>query len=115
MNCIFCQIVDKKIPTPILYEDENVLAFNDIHPQAPVHVLIISKQHLASIDEVSTTSSHLFSAIFQAVQTVSRQLEIAEKGYRCVINTNPEGGQTVYHLHLHLLGGTPLGGSMTGL
>ncbi|MBL7685151.1 MAG: histidine triad nucleotide-binding protein [Deltaproteobacteria bacterium] len=112
-DCIFCKIVNGDIPSQSVYEDEEVVAFKDLHPQAPVHVLIIPKKHYSSLNEVEENSNTM-SALFKAAQTVTKQLGIADKGYRSVINTQSDGGQTVFHLHLHILGGTLMGPSMVG-
>jgi histidine triad (HIT) family protein len=113
-DCIFCKIVKGEIPSKVLYEDENILAFNDINPQSPIHALIIPKKHYSTLNDLDANSADLMKNIFQAAKTIAHQLGIAEKGYRCVINTNREGGQEVYHLHLHLLGGRQLGSTMVG-
>ena len=113
-DCIFCKIVKKEIPCQNVYENDEVLAFKDISPQAPVHILIIPKKHHININDVDAESSKIFSHLYQAAQIVAQKMGIDQKGYRCVINTNPEGGQTVYHLHLHVLGGQQMGPSMVG-
>ena len=106
-ECIFCKIADGDIPADFVYSDENVVAFRDVNPQAPVHILVIPRQHYASsasVDKPSVWSSLLDSAVKAA-----RSLGLEEKGYRMVINTGEQGGQTVPHLHLHLLAGRNLG------
>ena len=113
-NCIFCQIIEGKIPSQKVYEDGEIFAFKDITPQAPVHILVIPKRHFSNLNELDEKSTPLISRIFQAIQKLVKDLNIAEKGYRVVINTNPEGGQSVYHLHWHLLAGRQLGPSMVG-
>ncbi len=113
-NCLFCKIIKNEIPGSILYEDEEVLAFKDLHPQAPVHILVIPKKHFSTLNDVEIASTKIFTSLLQAAKTIAHQLGISEKGYRCVINTHPEGGQSVYHLHLHLLGGAQMGPSMVG-
>lgn len=100
--CIFCKIVKKKIPSSIVYEDDKVLAFNDVAPQAPVHVLIIPKAHVASLAEVKDT---VLSDIFQVVNRIAAEKGIARTGFRTVINNGRAAGQAVDHLHIHLLGG----------
>jgi histidine triad (HIT) family protein len=102
-HCVFCKIVHKEIPSTIVYEDDQVLAFNDIHPAAPVHILIIPKEHLESVEEVPA-GSPLVSLLTERAVTIAKQLNLRE-GFRLVINNGDNGGQTVYHLHLHLLGG----------
>lgn len=113
-DCIFCKIVKGEIPCTKVYEDVEVLAFKDISPQAPVHVLVIPKKHFMNANEVDSESAELFSHLYKAAQIVAQKSGIDQKGYRCVINTNPEGGQTVYHLHLHVLGGQQMRPSMVG-
>ena len=105
MNCLFCQIVEGKIPSQVAFESGDVLGFHDIHPQAPVHVLFIPKHHLAGVDELNSKNQAQFLALFAAANQVARDLKIHEKGYRLVLNCKSDGGQTVDHLHLHLLGG----------
>ncbi|MBI1909262.1 MAG: histidine triad nucleotide-binding protein [Deltaproteobacteria bacterium] len=113
-DCIFCQIAAKKIPVPLVHEDETVVAIKDKFPQAPVHLLVIPKKHVTGLNELSEKELSLISHIFSVAQKLSRQFKIAEPGYRTVFNTNPQGGQSVFHLHLHILGGKQLGPSMVG-
>ena len=113
-QCIFCQIVEGKIPSQKVYEDEEILAFNDITPQAPIHLLLIPKNHFSNLIEVDENSFSLVSNIFKTIRKLAHELNISEKGYRIVVNTNLEGGQSVYHLHWHLLAGRQLGPSMVG-
>lgn len=112
--CIFCQIVEGKIPSQKVYEDDEIFAFKDITPQAPVHLLIIPKKHFSNLNEVNEESLGLIQKIFKTIQQLAIEFHVAEKGYRVVVNTNTEGGQSVYHLHWHLLGGRQLGPSMVG-
>jgi histidine triad (HIT) family protein len=102
--CLFCKIVSNEIPAQRVYENDHVLAFPDIHPQAPVHVLIIPKRHIASHAQALPSDAALWGEVFAAAGEVTRQQNL-DNGYRLVINTGPDGGQTVDHLHLHLLGG----------
>ena len=102
-HCIFCKIIAKEIPSHIVYEDDRVLAFTDIHPAAPTHVLVIPKEHVESVEEVPAGSPIVSLLAERAVQ-IAKQLNLRE-GFRLVINNGDNGGQTVYHLHLHLLGG----------
>jgi len=104
MDCLFCKIASGAIPVKRLYEDGNVLAFPDINPQAPVHILIIPKQHLASLAHSTPEDAAMLGHLISAAGEVARAQNLA-KGYRLVINTGPDGGQTVDHLHVHLLGG----------
>ena len=103
-HCIFCKIVNKQVPANVVYEDDQVLAFKDIRPAAPIHVLLIPKAHVDSVAELPSGSKMMSILTEKAVQ-VAGQLGLAPKGYRLVVNSGDDGGQTVYHLHLHLLGG----------
>lgn len=103
--CLFCKIVEKKIPATIFYEDDQILVFADIEPRAPVHQLLIPKQHIASLNEIDETAISLMGHLYLTAAAMAKKLGIAETGYRVVTNCNEAGGQTVYHLHLHLLGG----------
>ena len=102
-DCIFCMIAEKQIPSNIAYEDEKILAFHDLEPQAPVHVLIIPKKHIASLDDVQDEDQELMGYIMTKVKVVAEQVGL-DNGYRVVINTGEDGMQTVKHLHVHLLG-----------
>ncbi len=108
MDCIFCKIISGDIPSKKVYEDESVYAFYDINPMAPVHVLIIPKQHIASINEVTAENSSVIAHIYEVAAKLAAELGIAESGYRVVSNCGADAGQTVFHLHFHLLGGTKL-------
>jgi histidine triad (HIT) family protein len=105
---LFLKIINKEIPTRIVYEDEVCLAFHDISPQAPTHVLMIPKKEIRSMAEVSTEDKELLGHMMFKCSEVAATLGVAEKGYRLVINTNSWGGQTVYHLHIHILAGRSL-------
>ena len=105
-DCIFCKIAGKEIPSTVVYEDDMVLAFKDLEPQAPVHVLVIPKKHVASVAELKAEDKELTAHILvDVIPQLARELGVAEKGFRVVANTGDEGGQTVKHLHFHLLGG----------
>jgi len=108
MDCIFCQIVAGKIPSEILYQDEKVIAFRDINPQAPIHLVIIPKRHIPSLTHLSEEDSPLIGHMVNAANELAKKEGIAESGYRLVINCGKQGGQLVPHLHLHLLGGRRL-------
>jgi histidine triad (HIT) family protein len=108
MDCLFCKIVSGAIPVTRLYEDEHVLAFPDIHPQAPTHILIIPKQHIASHAHAAAADKEMLGHMMFAAGEIARAQHL-DNGYRLVINTGPDGGQTVDHLHVHLLGGRPMG------
>ena len=105
MDCIFCKIVTQEIPATIIYEDNLVMAFDDLHPQAPVHKLIIPKAHIATVNDLDEGHQLLIGHMVLTAQTLAKELNIAEDGYRLVLNCNPQGGQEVYHIHAHLLGG----------
>jgi len=107
-DCLFCKIASGAIPVTRLYEDEQVLAFPDINPQAPVHILIIPRQHFASLAHTAPEDAGLLGHLLAAAAEIARQQNLT-KGYRLVINTGSDGGQTVEHLHVHLLGGRHLG------
>ena len=107
-ECLFCGIVGKTVPAKLVYEDAETVAFCDIHPQAPVHVILVPRRHLARISEAVPSDAPLIGQLVLAANTVARQLGLAEDGYRLVINCNAHGGQTVYHVHVHLLGGRPM-------
>lgn len=109
MDCIFCKIIEGTIPSKKVFENESVLAFHDIQPAAPVHVLFIPKKHIVSMNDMESEDWHLLEEIHKAAQQVARELGIADTGYRLVNNCGKEGGQVVYHLHYHLLGGKKLG------
>lgn len=108
-DCLFCEILNDHIPSKKVYEDEWVYCFEDIHPEAPVHVLLIPKQHISSANELNGENSFLVAKVFEAAAVVAKRLGIAENGYRIVNNCGADGGQTVEHLHFHLLGGRNLG------
>lgn len=108
-NCIFCKIVKKELPASIVYENDNVLAFKDINPHAPVHILIVPKKHIESVNEVEDGDRETLGEIFLAAKEIAKNEGIAEKGYRLITNTGKDGGQLVRHLHTHLLGGKKLG------
>ncbi len=107
-NCIFCQIVAGKIPSQILYQDEKVIAFRDIAPQAPTHLLIIPKRHIPSLAHLSQAESPLIGHMVNIANQLAKREGIAESGYRLTINCGKQGGQLVPHLHIHLLGGRRL-------
>ncbi|SFS12504.1 histidine triad (HIT) family protein [Dyella sp. OK004] len=104
-DTIFGKIIRREIPADIVYEDDDVLAFSDLNPQAPVHVLFVPKRAIASLDEAKASDAELLGKLLLAAAAYARQLGLAEQGYRTVINCNEHGGQTVFHLHVHLLAG----------
>jgi histidine triad (HIT) family protein len=104
-ECLFCKIVKRELNTEILYEDDQVLAFKDIDPQAPIHLLIIPKKHIPTLLELQEKDKELVGHIYQVATQLAREYGIAEDGFRVVSNCNKQGGQSVYHIHFHLLGG----------
>jgi histidine triad (HIT) family protein len=108
-DCIFCKIVEGSLPSTKVYEDDDVLAFRDIQPAAPVHVLIIPKKHIPTMNDVTEEDGALVAKIFAVARKIAADLGVAESGYRLVNNVNRDGGQIVYHLHVHLLAGRKLG------
>jgi len=108
MDCIFCQIVAGKVPSEIIYQDEAMIAFRDINPQAPTHLVIIPKRHIPSLAQLTEAESSLVGHVVSTANHLAKGEGIAESGYRLVINCGKEGGQLVPHLHLHLLGGRKL-------
>jgi len=108
MDCIFFIFVKKEIPSKILYEDERVIAFEDIKPVAPVHVLIIPKTHIPSVDHLEAKNKELIGELILVAQKIARKQGVADSGYRLVFNIGKDAGQTVDHLHLHLIGGERL-------
>lgn len=105
MTCIFCKIAAGEIPATKLYEDEHVVAFRDINPVAPTHVLVIPHKHIPTINDLESEDAELVGRMFLTARELAAELGLAEQGYRLNINTNAGAGQTVYHIHLHLLGG----------
>lgn len=108
MNCIFCKMAAGEIKPDVVYEDDSVLAFRDMNPQAPTHVLVIPREHIETLNDVTDAQGRLIGRLYAAVRKIAAQEGIADSGYRTVFNCNAEGGQSVYHLHLHLLGGRPM-------
>ena len=104
-DCIFCKILSGEIPSTRVYEDEDILGFEDIHPVAPVHILLIPREHLTSLDEADDSHGPLLGRIMLVAAKLAREKGIAKSGYRVLTNCNADGGQEVFHLHFHLLGG----------
>lgn len=111
MNCLFCKIIAGEIPSTKVYEDDKILAFRDIAPQAPTHILVIPKQHIGGVDELNGNNAAVVSHIFAKIAEIAKQ-EGLENGYRVVSNVGEDGGQTVRHLHFHILGGKKLNTEM---
>ena len=107
--CIFCKIVAGEIPSKKVYEDDLILAFNDIEPQAPVHVVIIPKEHIESANMITSENSKVIAYIFETIPKLAKELGVAESGYRVINNCGVDGGQTVPHIHFHLTGGRQFG------
>ncbi|MFQ3573153.1 MAG: histidine triad nucleotide-binding protein [Thermodesulfovibrionales bacterium] len=104
-NCIFCKIVQKEIPSKIVHEDDKVLAFEDINPQAPIHILVIPKKHIPTIFDCAEDDYLLISHIYKVINKIASDKGIVQRGFRVVTNCNAEAGQTVYHIHFHIFGG----------
>ncbi|MFN3237496.1 MAG: histidine triad nucleotide-binding protein [Pseudomonadales bacterium] len=109
-DCLFCKIVAGDIPADKVYEDERILAFNDISPQAPTHILVIPKEHIATVNDLAPEHSDLIGHMVLSAQKIAKEQGLADDGYRLIMNCNEQGGQTVYHIHLHILGGRQLRG-----
>ena len=108
-DCIFCKIANKEIPSEIVYEDDLVIAFKDLSPTAPHHILVIPKQHISSANDLTEDNAEVVSHIFLTVAKLAKEFGFAQNGYRVVNNCGKDGGQTVQHLHFHLLGGREFG------
>lgn len=106
-NCIFCKIVEKKIPSTIVYEDASAVAFRDVNPQAPTHILIVPKEHIPDIHSITAEDRERIGHLFHVAQIIASRLGLERNGYRMVINNGRDAGQTVFHIHLHLLAGRP--------
>lgn len=104
-NCVFCKIISKDVPADIIYQDQTVTAFWDKHPVAPVHILIVPNHHIDSVNQIQEENEQTIGHLFTIAKQIARQQEIDQAGYRLVVNTGPNAGQSVFHLHLHLLGG----------
>jgi len=104
-DCLFCKIRDGEIQGDIVFENDDVLAFNDVNPQAPVHVLIIPKKHISTVNDMDAGDEVIMGKLFSVAQMIAAQQGVADDGYRLVVNCNEKAGQTVFHIHMHLLGG----------
>ncbi len=107
-DCLFCKIAQRAIPGDIVYEDSDLLAFSDIHPAAPTHLLIIPKRHIATVNDLADADAGLVGAMVLRGIALAKERGIDGPGYRLILNCNPQGGQTIYHIHLHLVGGRQL-------
>lgn len=105
MDCLFCKIVKGEVPAKIVYRDDLVVAFDDISPQAPQHKLIIPQKHISTINEFTSEDNELIGHMVQTARLLAKEMNVAEEGYRLVVNCNPGAGQTVFHVHVHLMGG----------
>jgi len=108
-NCLFCKILAGEIPADIIYESDTAIAFRDINPQAPTHALIIPRKHIATINDIEAEDEAIVGSLFSAAREIAGQEGLSNEGYRAVMNCNEAAGQTVFHIHLHLLGGRDLG------
>lgn len=106
-ECLFCKIRDGAIPTDLIYEDDDVLAFHDVNPQAPVHILVIPRKHISTVNDVDIEDGDelIMGKLFTVAQTIAAEKGVSDDGYRLVVNTNKQAGQTVFHIHMHLLAG----------
>ena len=109
-NCIFCKIIEKKIDSDIIFEDDDLIVIKDIRPKARVHLLVMPKKHIKNYNEVQVEDTELLGKLMFTAKKMAKKMGIDESGYKIVINTNKEGGQIIYHLHIHVLGGEPLMG-----
>lgn len=104
-GCIFCKIANREIPAKLVFEDEQIIAFEDINPQAPIHILLIPKEHFSSLKEIPEEKKELLSLLLLKARQIAHDKGMAEKGYRIVLNTGKDSGQEVFHIHFHLIGG----------
>jgi histidine triad (HIT) family protein len=107
-NCLFCKIIAREIPASIVYEDERVLAFNDINPQGPTHVLVVPKRHIGTLNDLAEGDDSIVGELVRRAAAIAKERGIDAGGFRAVFNTNRDAGQTVFHIHLHLIGGRSL-------
>jgi histidine triad (HIT) family protein len=107
-ECLFCRIVRKEVPATVIYEDDDLVVFKDINPQAPLHALVIPRRHIASLNDLSSSDDALAGQMVRRAAAIAREHGYADRGFRTVFNTNAEAGQTVFHIHLHLLAGRGL-------
>ncbi len=105
MACTFCQIVARQMPAEILFQDERATAFRDLHPVAPTHILIVPNKHISSVNSLEAGDEDLIGHLFSVAKQIAAQAGIDQGGYRLIINTGPDAGQTIFHLHVHLIGG----------
>ena len=108
-DCIFCKIINKEIPSEIVYEDEKVIAFKDINPAAPIHILVVPKKHIATLLDVTEEENDLISYIYKTINKIANENDFAENGFRVIANCGKDSGQEVMHIHFHVIGGKKLG------
>ena len=108
-DCIFCKIIKGEIPSEKVYEDDEILAFKDINPAAPIHILVIPKKHISTLMEINDEDMHLMGKIMKTIQKIAKEQNVAESGFRLIANCGPDSGQEVMHIHFHLLAGKKLG------
>ena len=108
-DCIFCKIIKKEIPSTIVYEDDSVIAFNDVNPAAPIHILVVPKKHIATLLDVTEEDKELIAHIYEVINQIARERGFAENGFRVITNCGRDSGQEVMHIHFHVLGGRKLG------
>jgi histidine triad (HIT) family protein len=108
MDCLFCKIIKREIPATVHYEDEDMIAFDDINPRAPYHLLVVPKKHISTLNDVTEEDTALLGKLVRTASMLAKKVGIAENGYRTVFNCNEDGGQVVFHIHLHMLGGKKL-------
>lgn len=113
-DCIFCKIINKEIPSTIVYEDSEIIAFRDINPVTPIHILVIPKKHIESLIDLKQDDELLIGKIYTVINKIAKQEGISEKGFRVIVNCGEDGGQEVRHLHYHMLGGKKLGVKICG-
>ena len=108
-DCIFCKIIKKEIPSTIIYEDDKVIAFNDVNPAAPIHILVVPKKHIETLLDVTDEDNELISYVYQVINKIAKEKEFANNGFRVIVNCGKDSGQEVMHIHFHVLGGKKLG------
>ena len=108
MSCLFCRIIARELPARIVYEDDTLLAFHDVNPQAPVHVLVVPRRHISTLNDLAPEDDALDGAMIRRAAAIAQDLGVAARGFRTVFNCNREAGQSVFHIHLHVLGGRPM-------
>ena len=109
MSTLFTKIINREIPADIVYENENVIAFKDINPVAPIHILVVPKKEIPTVNDITEEDTPYLVEMYRAIREITKEFNIAEDGYRIITNCNKNGGQEVYHLHFHILGGEPIG------